>query len=162
LACSAKYIEGLENRLGRMESLLRKSGLLSEDDDRTDLATIEKRLAEQVANGKSKESTPAKSPGGTEPACGPSASDGHNPPPHKEKRGSSGGPSAAPNGQKQEEEDVEALSDLMCSLVTNNCGETRFIGANDAPRIAFPLFLADTPKAHLLDGRSSPPGAYSG
>lgn len=25
-------------------------------------------------------------------------------------------------------EEVEALSDLMCSLVTNNCGETRYIG----------------------------------
>lgn len=25
-------------------------------------------------------------------------------------------------------EEVEALSDMMCSLVTNNCGETRYIG----------------------------------
>lgn len=27
-----------------------------------------------------------------------------------------------------EEEEVEALSDMMCSLVTNNCGESRYIG----------------------------------
>src|ERR1051326_6941945 len=48
--CSAKYIEGLENRLGRMESLLRLSGLLSEDDDgSTDLGTLEKRLANKTA-----------------------------------------------------------------------------------------------------------------
>ncbi|EOD52706.1 putative fungal specific transcription protein [Neofusicoccum parvum UCRNP2] len=47
----AKYIEGLENRLGRMESLLRLSGLLSEDDDgRTDLGTLEKRLSEKRAS----------------------------------------------------------------------------------------------------------------
>lgn len=35
--------------------------------------------------------------------------------------------------EKQEEEEekqpeVEELSDMMCSLVTNNCGETRYIG----------------------------------
>ena len=29
---------------------------------------------------------------------------------------------------KEGEEEVEALSELMCSLVTNNCGETRYIG----------------------------------
>ena len=27
-------------------------------------------------------------------------------------------------------EEVEELSDMMCSLVTNNCGETRYIGAS--------------------------------
>ncbi|KFY44043.1 hypothetical protein V495_03651, partial [Pseudogymnoascus sp. VKM F-4514 (FW-929)] len=42
----AKYIEGLENRLGRMENLLRLSGLLNEDDGgSTDLGMLEKRLA---------------------------------------------------------------------------------------------------------------------
>ena len=30
--------------------------------------------------------------------------------------------------EKAREEEVEALSDMMCSLVTNNCGETRYIG----------------------------------
>ncbi len=47
---SAKYIEGLENRLGRMEALLRLSGLLSDEDaDSTDFQTLERRLAEKNA-----------------------------------------------------------------------------------------------------------------
>src|SRR6266516_7540106 len=46
----AKYIEGLENRLGRMESLLKLSGLLpDEDNGKTDLGTLEKRLADKTA-----------------------------------------------------------------------------------------------------------------
>ncbi|RAL67533.1 hypothetical protein DID88_008288 [Monilinia fructigena] len=45
----AKYIEGLENRLGRMESLLKLSGLLNEEDGgRTDLGTLEKRLPKRT------------------------------------------------------------------------------------------------------------------
>lgn len=31
-------------------------------------------------------------------------------------------------GSQKDETEVEALSDMMCSLVTNNCGETRYIG----------------------------------
>ena len=31
---------------------------------------------------------------------------------------------------KEKGEPVEELSDMMCSLVTNNCGETRYIGRN--------------------------------
>lgn len=34
----------------------------------------------------------------------------------------------SPGSQKESETEVEALSDMMCSLVTNNCGETRYIG----------------------------------
>ncbi len=44
-------------------------------------------------------------------------------------------PQTTSNGDKRKsgtpeksEEEVEALSDMMCSLVTNNCGETRYIG----------------------------------
>src|SRR6266536_4193392 len=45
----AKYIEGLENRLGRMESLLKLSGLINEDDlGKTDLGTLVKRLADKL------------------------------------------------------------------------------------------------------------------
>ncbi|OBT50029.1 hypothetical protein VE04_09487, partial [Pseudogymnoascus sp. 24MN13] len=47
----AKYIEGLENRLGRMENLLRLSGLLNEDDGgSTDLGMLEKRLASRESS----------------------------------------------------------------------------------------------------------------
>ena len=36
---------------------------------------------------------------------------------------------------KGEEEEVEALSDMMCSLVTNNSGETRYIGMSAAGQL---------------------------
>lgn len=32
------------------------------------------------------------------------------------------------NNNPEEPEEVEALSEMMCSLVTNNYGETRYIG----------------------------------
>ena len=38
------------------------------------------------------------------------------------------GKSKSINEPEKNEEGVEALSDMMCSLVTNNCGETRYIG----------------------------------
>jgi len=135
---SAKYIEGLENRLGRMESLLKLSGLLNEEDgDRTDLGTLEKRLADQT-NRNSSPDTSSKSPNESSnnltPA--PSSSESHHTTP---KLGNSSTPKSAvvspepakdANKQrgKDGEEEVEALSDMMCSLVTNNCGETRYIG----------------------------------
>src|ERR1700760_672450 len=120
----AKYIEGLENRLGRMESLLRLSGLLPEDDEgATDLGTLEKRLAEKAAATKGDKdsaiavSTPERE--GTTAASTP--------------RQLSQSPTVdtspePPAPQKKKEAEVEALSDMMCSLVTNNCGETRYIG----------------------------------
>lgn len=80
-----------------MESLLKLSGLLNEEDDDKDLGTLEKRLAPQVE----KQLTPNSYTGSPEPP-------------------------KAPEGP--EEEEVEALSDMMCSLVTNNCGESRYIG----------------------------------
>jgi hypothetical protein len=33
---------------------------------------------------------------------------------------------------EKSEEEVEALSDMMCSLVTNNCGETRYMDVLEA------------------------------
>ena len=127
---SAKYIEGLENRLGRMESLLKLSGLLGNDDsDRTDLGTLEKRLANRAqshSNSGSPTVTNSRSP----------TSNGHNrqlasphATPRLEKEPS---PQATNTASDHPEEaqgpEVEELSDLMCSLVTNNCGETRYIG----------------------------------
>jgi hypothetical protein len=35
---------------------------------------------------------------------------------------------APAEANKDDEEDVEALSDMMCSLVTNQSGETRYLG----------------------------------
>lgn len=79
-----------------MESLLKLSGILNEEDDDKDLGTLEKRLAPHVE----KQPTPNSSTDSPEP----------------------------PKVPKGPEEEVEALSDMMCSLVTNNCGESRYIG----------------------------------
>jgi len=121
---SAKYIEGLENRLGRMESLLRLSGLLpDEDDGATDLGTLEKRLAEKAASTQRESGNSVSTPDqdrSTMAADTPRQQSGS--PPTE-----STSPEPPPK-TKQSEEEVEALSDMMCSLVTNNCGETRYIG----------------------------------
>lgn len=165
---SAKYIEGLENRLNRMEHLLRLSGkyshssqswqkthmlsvgLLDEDDD--DLGALEKRLMER--QHKSRQASMAVGSGPNSPThstSAPSAIDASamtpqssltspNPIVKEDKRKSatpapSTAPSTAPapnaNGEEvktEEPEEVEALSEMMCSLVTNNYGETRYIG----------------------------------
>jgi len=46
-------------------------------------------------------------------------------------------PPVPPEETKQDEEEVEALSEMMCSLVTNNSGETRYIGTAYYARIPF-------------------------
>lgn len=135
----AKYIEGLENRLGRMESLLRLSGLLTEDDNgRTDLGTLEKRLAEKRESQRQSEA-PGSQP--TSPSHStPNEGNGSTP------RSTLASPEPnSKNGDKRKstiseksEEEVEALSDMMCSLVTNNCGETRYIGSSSGFSIFSP------------------------
>ncbi len=126
---SAKYIEGLENRLGRMEALLKLSGLLNDEDvDRTDLSMLEKRLADKTI----------EKPNATPPSDTPllsviqprSASGSQHSPQQATKLPSPQSSAASPKLPHEEkpEEEVEALSDMMCSLVTNNCGETRYIG----------------------------------
>lgn len=149
----AKYIEGLENRLGRMESLLRLSGLLAEDDrGRTDLGMLEKRLAErqsagvasptsqmsnqQNGNGKDASGTPnarSSSSLGASPANGTATQSDRNgvassaQPTDKDK-----------NASQKEVNQVDVLADQMCSLITNNCGETRYIGSSSGFSIFSP------------------------
>ena len=118
-----------------MESLLKLSGLLSEEDgDRTDLGTLEKRLADKTMN-QSNGGTPVRSPGLSETnGHSASQSDSHHNTPQQERRSrrqTSPNGTASPKGQKEGEAEVEALSDMMCSLVTNNCGETRYIGRHE-------------------------------
>jgi hypothetical protein len=104
-----------------MESLLRLSGLLPEDDEgATDLGTLERRLAEKAAaSGKSvstpeqDDTTASNTPRQPSPSQSPTT-EYTSPEPTVPK--------------KKKEAEVEALSDMMCSLVTNNCGETRYIG----------------------------------
>ncbi|KAJ2987185.1 hypothetical protein NUW58_g4643 [Xylaria curta] len=140
----AKYIEGLENRLGRMESLLRLSGLLGEDDEATDLATLEKRLAEKRQQSKEGSlASQASQSNPTSPSQAASGADGldsspqsalTSPEPTRERdfRRDDSPPSESKN------EEVEALSEMMCSLVTNQSGETRYIGSSSGFSIFSP------------------------
>lgn len=161
----AKYIEGLENRLGRMESLLRLSGtfralsrivgfyesaanqiagLLSEDDNgRTDLGTLEKRLADKNLSSQRGSAAPGSNP--TSPTQStPNEGTGSTPrstltsPEPPSKNGHSEKRNGTTESDKPPEEGVEALSDMMCSLVTNNCGETRYIGSSSGFSIFSP------------------------
>jgi hypothetical protein len=130
---SAKYIEGLENRLARMESLMRLSGVLPEDDDgSTDLATIEKRLADRAGRS----ATPRQSMSedrrqSIAPQSGTPTNDGT---PAQPTLPSPRSGTASPEPETQEEakgkgkDGEDALAEMMCSLVTNNYGETRYIG----------------------------------
>ncbi|KAK5554655.1 hypothetical protein LTR46_007381 [Exophiala xenobiotica] len=132
----AKYIEGLENRLGRMESLLRMSGLLSEDEaGKTDLGTLEKRLAEKASakeNGaKATESPAPPRSGGSSSVHESSPRPGSTRDSHDTPRDTITTPTSTVDGDKSREE-VENLSEAMCSLVTNNVGETRYIGSSSA------------------------------
>lgn len=122
---SAKYIEGLENRLGRMESLLKLSGILPEFDSKTDLGTLEKRLEAQRSQG------PTSS--GDSPAylSRPVSSNG-TPNSSGIARGSS------PVDPTKDDEDSESMTEKMSSLVTNGCGETRFIGSSSGFSIFSP------------------------
>ncbi|CAJ2507725.1 Uu.00g089110.m01.CDS01 [Anthostomella pinea] len=139
----AKYIEGLENRLGRMESLLRLSGLLGDDDESTDLATLERRLAEKNQQSRSASHVPQSNP--TSPSQTSGFQDGTvstprssltSPEPAKD-RDYRRDQSPNPEGHGGEEE-VSALSEMMCSLVTNNSGETRYIGSSSGFSIFSP------------------------
>ena len=114
--------------MGRMEHLLRLSGLLSEEDgDKTDLGTLEKRLADRgltneslVARKDPLRATPTSSTNQTH-------TESRQVTPQREQQSSPQTAVTSPEQEKSESE-VENLSDMMCSLVTNNCGETRYIG----------------------------------
>lgn len=107
---------------------MRLSGVLPEDDDgSTDLATLEKRLADRAGqSGTPITHTPDErreslaqpmdvaeetqtQPGLPSPRSGTAS-----PEPPRQTTG---------NGREE-----DALAEMMCSLVTNNCGETRYIG----------------------------------
>ncbi|EPS44284.1 hypothetical protein H072_1723 [Dactylellina haptotyla CBS 200.50] len=121
----AKYIEGLENRLGRMESLLKLSGILPEFDSKTDLGTLEKRLEAQRL-----QSIGGNSPGN--PLFSRPVSSNGTPNSSGIVCGSS------PSDVSKEEEESESLSDKMSSLLTNARGETRFIGSSSGFSIFSP------------------------
>lgn len=109
-----------------MESLLRLSGLLSEDDDgKTDLGTLEKRLADRASTLNTSKNATRANTATTSQQPAPAS---YQTTPRLESHSSPRTAPTSPESQKESETEVEALSDMMCSLVTNNCGETRYIG----------------------------------
>ena len=119
-----------------MESLLKLSGLLGEEDVSTDLGTLERRLADQAAQSKEQVArklsessaggrTPTRSPGKSESMDTQTNDTEASSSIDEKQREKTPRRDIAP-AEKREE--VEALSDMMCSLVTTNCGETRYIG----------------------------------
>lgn len=148
----AKYIEGLENRLGRMEHLLRLSGLLGEEDEdgATDLGALEQRLAKQVGSRHASPSHGSETLSPTESQ----KSDRRKHTPRESSVTSPKSSGASPETQSshgdsktrhdekkktEKSKDVDDLADVMwCSLVTNSRGETRFVGmCNISSRLIF-------------------------
>lgn len=162
----AKYIEGLENRLGRMEHLLRLSGLLTEEDEGgNDLGALEQRLAQQVNSNRG---SPQSTTSGQEAARSSSVKAdrrGSGPtrsrmrtgtPPSGSRSPIQHGDHKAKSSSKEKDPEVDDLADMMwCSLVTNNQGETRFIGKTTC--FAGCLSAANTDQALRLASRSSHP-----
>ena len=114
-----------------MESLLKLSGLLGdEDDDKTDLGALEKRLADKTTS-RSNGGTPARSEHSrSQPRAfeSPYASPQIEKLPTPKDSTFASPKEASKETSKESDRPVEELSDMMCSLVTNNCGETRYIG----------------------------------
>ncbi|KAK5993404.1 ABC-transporter-regulating transcription factor [Cladobotryum mycophilum] len=143
----AKYIEGLENRLGRMEHLLRLSGLLDEDDD--DLGALEKRLTEKSRQASISQASDPSTPSNQTPMQETSASPesiivspGTNkdtPRGKEQDREREGDVKPKPAAVSEEpQEEVEALSEMMCSLVTTQSGDNRYIGSSSGFSIFSP------------------------
>ena len=111
---------------------MRLSGVLPEDDDgSTDLATIERRLADRAG---SRSTADAGTPGNraTEDHMAPPAPPTQKPTATPVQPGlpspRSGTTSPEPPRQSTEDKEDDTLAEMMCSLVTNNYGETRYIG----------------------------------
>ncbi|KAF2275811.1 uncharacterized protein EI97DRAFT_442809 [Westerdykella ornata] len=137
----AKYIEGLENRLARMESLMRLSGVLPEDDDgSTDLATLERRLAERATQRQAAEGgTPAATTAGDRRASSAQPAQKHGAPVQPALPSPRSGTASREQSQPpKDDKDEDTLADMMCSLVTNNYGETRYIGSSSGFSIFSP------------------------
>jgi hypothetical protein len=106
------------------------SGLLTDEEaGKTDLGTLEKRLAEKVTSNGSPLLHDRTHASATSSTVHPSESNGSTPQHENQQspRTSTTSPGVT-DAEKEKKAEVENLSDMMCSLVTNNCGETRYIG----------------------------------
>jgi len=114
-----------------MESLLKMSGLLSDEEaGKTDLGTLERRLAEKASTFESQTRSDSAKPTTAASSTTVQGSRSPDTTPQNDNQSSPRTLVASPTEEssKDRREEVENLSDLMCSLVTNNCGETRYIG----------------------------------
>ena len=132
-----------------MESLLKLSGILNEEGedvpdlekmkerfladkimlDGSESGTLERKLADK-AFSQSSGDTPTRTPTrSSKSGSQPRTFDSRHHTPQMDRLPVSRDSVASPAEVPQEKgEPVEELSDMMCSLVTNNCGETRYIG----------------------------------
>lgn len=105
---------------------MRLSGVLPEDDDgSTDLATLEKRLADRAGQSATPRPSTNEDRASTQPQA-THTSDTPVQPALPSPRSGTASPEPKETESPPKEED--ALAEMMCSLVTNNCGETRYIG----------------------------------
>jgi hypothetical protein len=112
-----------------MESLLKMSGLLTEEEaGRTDLGTLERRLADKTtSSAQPRGESPRPSKSGTSSTV--NVADSQQNTPNVDDHSSPTEPEDTPDTEAEKKrQEVENLSDMMCSLVTNNVGETRYIG----------------------------------
>jgi hypothetical protein len=108
-------------------------GLLDDEDGTTDLGTLEKKLAEkaqmrsrQASQATSNPNSPSQDTSVREGPASTPQSSLTSPEPQKDKDEDTRRNSVV--APEKSEEDVEALSEMMCSLVTNQSGETRYFG----------------------------------
>ena len=139
-----------------MEALLKMSGLLTDEEaGKTDLGTLEKRLAEKSSTTNGPHPRRDSEQGNISTSTSahqPTPSSDHTPPNDSLSSPHTSSASVNEEGEKDKREDVENLSEMMCSLVTNNCGETRYIGKS-VPRAV--LRFANHSQARLLRYPSS-------
>lgn len=121
-----------------MEALLRLSGLLGEDDaGKTDLGTLEKRLADKRASSIGPASNLGSPISPSMPRPDRSMSDNNTPLDNDESSPNTVAPTPDGSGTRGlNAKQVEALADQMCSLVTNTSGETRYIGKHMLEKVS--------------------------
>lgn len=105
-----------------MEQLLKISGLITDEEaGRSDLGAIERRIAEKNKTQPGRVASPASQQSSH-------VNDSQNGTPQNRSLSPKEG-AATPNTTASEKpQELENLSEMMCSLVTNGSGETRYIG----------------------------------
>lgn len=134
----------LNSSIGR--GLTNQTGLLDDEDGATDLGTLEKKLAEkaqqrsrQASQATSNPPSPSQDASTIEGGASTPQSSMTSPEPQKDKGEDKRRNSSVAVPEKSEE-DVEGLSEMMCSLVTNQSGETRYYGNTYNPVMSACLY----------------------